>query len=71
MAQKELTSRRDITIDDYRKTFGTDGSRRAWQERVWRDLVMKLMLETSLEESKYPRTARDMAIHIFKQVEES
>lgn len=56
-------------VDDYRMVFGTTGERNAAQERIWRDVVMDPILETSKLESKNPRKARDLSIEIFQTVE--
>jgi len=54
--------------DDYKQCFGVDKQRTAAQERIWNDIVMKHILTTSKLEQADPLTARDLAIHIYKQV---
>ena len=53
---------------DYKHVFGTEGARSQAQKRIWKDLVMNPLLEKSSVEKLDPKTARDLAIEIYNQV---
>lgn len=52
----------------YRSVFGEEGRRSKAQERVWREIVMQPILETSNTTEKNPRLARDLSIAIYNAV---
>lgn len=54
----------------FQNQFGTDGNRNADQERIYNELVRKHILRTTTEEGLRPQTARDMAVEIYKLINE-